>query len=53
MRKQQDGVHGNNVEIQAISELYNRPVEVFVPDKGRKFFYALLLFVTLVSPTRR
>jgi len=27
-------VHGNNPEIQAISELYNRPVEVFVPENG-------------------
>lgn len=34
MRKRQDGVHGNNPEIQAISELYNRPVEVFVPENG-------------------
>lgn len=28
-RKRRDGVHGNNPEIQAISELFNRPVEVF------------------------
>jgi OTU-like cysteine protease len=28
-RKQLDGVHGNNPEIQAISELFNRPIEVF------------------------
>lgn len=35
-RKRRDGVHGNNPEIQAISELYNRPVEVFVPDNGAK-----------------
>ncbi len=34
LRKRQDGVHGNNPEIQAISELYNRPVEVFVPQNG-------------------
>ena len=33
-RKRHDGVHGNNPEIQAISELYNRPVEVFVPERG-------------------
>jgi len=33
-RKRQSGVHGNNPEIQAISELYNRPVEVFVPKHG-------------------
>ena len=33
-RKHQSGVHGNNPEIQAISELYNRPVEIFVPGHG-------------------
>jgi hypothetical protein len=33
-RKRQDGVHGNNQEIQAISELFNRPVEVFCPENG-------------------
>ena len=33
-RKRQDGVHGNNPEIQAISELFNRPIEVFSPDNG-------------------
>lgn len=33
-RKRQDGVHGNNPEIQAISELFNRPIEVFTPDNG-------------------
>ena len=27
-RKLRDGVHGNNPEIQALSELFNRPVEV-------------------------
>eukprot|EP00980_Cylindrotheca_fusiformis_P006360 scaffold1356_cov123-Cylindrotheca_fusiformis.AAC.41 len=33
-RKRNDGVHGNNPEIQAISELFNRPVEVFCPENG-------------------
>lgn len=33
-RKRQDGVHGNNPEIQAISELFNRPIEVFCPENG-------------------
>jgi OTU-like cysteine protease len=31
-RKRLLGVHGNHAEIQAISELFNRPVEVFTPD---------------------
>mmetsp|Transcript_5512 Transcript_5512/g.7419 ORF Transcript_5512/g.7419 Transcript_5512/m.7419 type:complete len:446 (-) Transcript_5512:110-1447(-) len=34
-RKRSDGVHGNNPEIQAISELYNRPIEVYVPSTDR------------------
>jgi OTU domain-containing protein 5 len=33
-RKRQDGVHGNHAEIQATSELFNRPVEVFCPENG-------------------
>ena len=33
-RKRQDGVHGNHTEIQAISELFNRPIEVFSPDEN-------------------
>lgn len=28
-RKRLDWVHGNNVEIQALSEMYNRPIEVY------------------------
>lgn len=33
-RKEQDGVHGNNPEMQAASELFNRPIEVYVPESG-------------------
>lgn len=33
-RKEQDGVHGNNPEMQAASELFNRAIEVYVPEKG-------------------
>jgi len=33
-RKRLEGVHGNNPEIQAISELFNRLVEVFCPENG-------------------
>lgn len=29
MRKRNNHVHGNHIEIQAISELYNRPVELY------------------------
>ena len=33
-RKRLNGVHGNHTEIQAMSELYNRSIEVFVPNNG-------------------
>lgn len=33
-RKRKNGVHGNHAEIQAMSELYNRTIEVYVPDHG-------------------
>ncbi len=33
-RKRENGVHGNHAEIQAMSELYNRTIEVYVPDHG-------------------
>lgn len=35
-RKRSNGVHGNNPEIQAMSELFNRPVEVYTPDNRAK-----------------
>lgn len=33
-RKRLDNCHGNNVEMQAICELYNRPVEVYQYSTG-------------------
>ncbi len=33
-RKRRIGIHGNHTEIQAMSELYNRSIELFVPSKG-------------------
>ena len=33
-RKRRDRTHGNHVEIQAISEIYNRPVHVFDATSG-------------------
>lgn len=32
--KRRDGVHGNHAEIQAVSELFNRPVEVYQSSSG-------------------
>ena len=34
-RKRRDGVHGNHAEIQAISELFNRPVELYSADSSK------------------
>jgi hypothetical protein len=36
LRKARNGVHGNNVELQAVGELYNRPVEVCLCIKRAK-----------------
>jgi OTU-like cysteine protease len=33
-RKRRDGVHGNNPELQAVCELFNRPIEVYTPESG-------------------
>jgi len=33
-RKRHDGVHGNNTEIQALSELYNRPIHIYTAAGG-------------------
>lgn len=34
-RKRLDQTHGNHVEIHAMSELYNRPIEVYCYDIGK------------------
>lgn len=39
-RKRTVSAHGNHVEMQAISELYNRPVEVYQYSIGMKLFTA-------------
>jgi OTU domain-containing protein 5 len=33
-RKRQLGVHGNHVELQAITEIYSRPVEIYALDEN-------------------
>lgn len=33
-RKRKHNVHGNHIEMQALSEMYNRPVEVFCYRSG-------------------
>lgn len=34
-RKRKNYVHGNHIEIQAISEIYNRPVELYSYHSGK------------------
>lgn len=34
-RKRKHNVHGNHIEMQALSEMYNRPVEVFCYRSGK------------------
>lgn len=33
-RKRNNHVHGNHIEIQAISEIFNRPVEIYAYRTG-------------------
>lgn len=40
MAKRQLGVHGNHAEIQAVSELYNRPVQVYTVNGPMNIFHA-------------
>lgn len=34
-RKRKDNIHGNHIEIQALSELYNRPIEIYHYSNGK------------------
>ena len=43
-RKRIDSAHGNHVEMQAISELYNRPVEVYQYSLGNLIMAGFLKF---------
>lgn len=36
-RKRNNHVHGNHIEIQAISEIFNRPVEIYAYHIGMYF----------------
>ena len=38
-RKRLDNVHGNHIEMQALSEMYNRPIEVFCYSIGTVIFF--------------
>lgn len=34
-RKRYLGVHGNHLEIQALSEMYNRPIQIYCYSIGK------------------
>jgi len=40
-RKRLDRTHGNHVEIHAMSELYNRPIEVYCYEIGKSIYLTL------------
>lgn len=37
-RKRNNHVHGNHIEIQAISEIFNRPVEIYAYHTGNDHY---------------
>lgn len=47
-RKRLDQTHGNHVEIHAMSELYNRPIEVYCYDIGNHILLIIYLFLHLL-----
>jgi hypothetical protein len=60
-RKRKASVHGNHIELQALCEMYNRPVQVFSYKTGVHHFYAgcteycvaaALLWHRFMGPTR-
>lgn len=38
-RKRLDRTHGNHIEIQAMCEMFNRPIEVFCYAKGKRVIF--------------
>ena len=50
-RKRMENCHGNHVEMQALSEMYNRNVEVYVYSTGKEKNTAMIIdsAVTLYS----
>ena len=48
-RKRMDDCHGNHVEMQALSEMYNRNIEVFVYSTGEDVHNSRKLFLQKVG----
>jgi len=51
-RKRQEGVHGNHAEIQAVSELFNRPVQVWSDGGGKPLNIFHAEYKTTDAPIR-
>lgn len=47
-RKRQEYVHGNHIEMQAMSEIYNRTIQLYCYSTGMYFFH-LYCKVSLVA----
>ena len=39
-RKKQLGCHGNHIEVQALSEMYNRPIEVYQYSLSKEIYFS-------------
>ena len=47
-RKRRQNCHGNHIEMIALSELYNRPIEVYEYSTG-KIFFEINLFINSID----
>jgi OTU domain-containing protein 5 len=43
-RKRRQNCHGNHIEMIALSELYNRPIEVYEYSIGNYLFYSYIFY---------
>lgn len=54
-RKRQEYVHGNHIEMQAMSEMYNRSIQLYCYSTGMHFYlyYRIfhVIFLLLLSNT--
>lgn len=51
-RKRNEHAHGNHIEMQALSEMYNRPIEVYQYSCGNYTSYFLHLFKEIFVQVR-
>lgn len=43
-RKRQEYVHGNHIEMQAMSEMYNRSIQLYCYSTGMHFYLSYKIF---------